>query len=271
MKKTYAPTAHPRTDRGAREFDTSSLREASHGRYVHRDYAAHWFRWQHALRFVKAGMRVLDVGCGQDQMMTRVLCASQSHVPRLYVGVDVDVIRRKSQIAWARVIDKFDITRQWKELLTPTHVIKGRRYTTVTTPLFETGPFDVISCFEVIEHMPVDRGRALLTALRECLAPTGVALLSTPVYNGRHMAANHVHEYEFEELRAELARADLIVDRVVGTFMTSQAAKRVATPAQRQLLTQLHERWYAWDILANLLAPLYPEASSNCCWILRRK
>lgn len=268
-KKIYAPKAHPRTVRGEREFDSSSLRESSHGRYVHRDYAAHWFRWQHALRFVKAGMRVLDIGCGPDQMMVRVLCASQNHVPSLWVGVDVDRIPKKTEIAWARVLDQFDITRRWQELLTGSEFKDAKLESGLENT--DAGPFDVISCFEVIEHMPVKRGRDLLKAIHACLTPGGIALLSTPVYNGKHMAANHLHEYEYHELHDEIRRAGLVVDRVVGTFMTSQAAKRVATPAQRALLEELHAKWYAWDILANFLAPLYPEASSNCCWILRKE
>lgn len=249
------PKKHPKTDRGEREFDTSSLRQnGSHGKYVSRDYAAHWFRWQHALRFIRAGMRVLDIGCGPDQMMIRVLCHSQTFVPELYVGVDVGRLATKSQVAWARVLDEFDVTRRWRYLVDE----------------FAAEGFDVITCFEVIEHMPVERGRALLKAIQGCLKPDGLALLSTPVYNGRHMAANHIHEYGFDELAKEIHRTGLEVDRVVGTFMTSQAARRVATPAQRALLEELHSKWYAWDILANFLAPLYPEASSNCCWVLRR-
>lgn len=259
------PKEHPYTQRGQREFDSSSLRESGHGRYVHRDYAAHWFRWQHALRFVKAGMRVLDVGCGPDQMMTKVLRASQSHVPELYVGVDVNRITKKCGSSWARVLDEFDVTRRWQELLEEDDADE------MFAGPPALGPFDLICCFEVIEHMPIERGRALLKALKALVKPDGVILLSTPVYNGKHMAANHIHEYEFEELRDEIVKSGLQVDRVVGTFMTSQAAKKVATPAQRALLEELHAKWYAWDILANFLAPLYPEASSNCCWILRRK
>jgi len=266
------PKKHPKTDRGEREFDTSSLRGSSHGRYVHRDYAAHWFRWQHSLRFVRAGMRVLDVGCGQDQMMTRVLCASQSHVPSLWVGVDFDKIARRTQIAWAHVLDEFDFTRRWEELIHGSYAV-GRKGMQLDSDsrAFEARPYDVVTCFEVIEHMPVTRGRYLLRGIRECLKSDGVALVSTPVYNGRHMAANHVHEYGFEELTREFRTTGLRVDRVVGTFMTSQAARRVATPAQRALLEELHVKWYAWDVLACFLAPLYPEASSNCCWVLRKE
>ena len=255
------PMQHPRTDRGAREFDQSSLRTGSHGRYVHRDYAAHWFRWQHALRFVKAGMRVLDIGCGQDQMMTRVLCASQSCVPALYVGVDMNKLDKKTEIAWTRILDQFDFTKRYKELF-------NTRRSDGADPT-HTG-YDVISCFEVIEHMPKAQGAKLLKGIRECLAPGGVALLSTPVYNEKHMAANHLHEYRFDELRASIEKAGLQVDRVVGTFMTSQAAKRAATKEHRELLELLHETWFAWEVLACFLAPLYPEQSSNCCWVLRR-
>jgi 2-polyprenyl-3-methyl-5-hydroxy-6-metoxy-1,4-benzoquinol methylase len=255
------PVRHPRTDRGEREFDITSLKQTTYGRYVSRDYAAHWFRWQHAKRFIKPGMRVLDIGCGEDQMMTKVLRQSQSFVPELYVGVDVRRLARKSQIAWTRIIDEFDVTRRWKELLTKNDVMTGQYL----------GPFDLICCFEVIEHMPVERGMALFKALKALVKPDGIILLSTPVYNGKHMAANHIHEYGFDELAAEIKRSGLIIDRVVGTFMTSQAIKRVATPAQRALVEELHAKWYAWDILANFLAPLYPEASSNCCWLLRKE
>lgn len=261
MKKTTyeEPKAHPKTVRAEREFDKTSLRSSLHGRYVHRDYAAHWFRWQHALRFVKSGMRVLDVGCGPDQMLASVLRASLSYVPSLYVGVDMNRIEKKTGNNWARILDEFDFTRRWQELLRSSGLLDS------------PGAFDVVTCFEVIEHMPVARGLELLRGIRGCLKPDGVALLSTPVYNGKHMAANHVHEYQFGELRELVERAGLVVDRVVGTFMTSQNAKRCATPAQRALLDELHEKWFAWEVLSNFLAPLYPEKSSNCCWILRRK
>jgi 2-polyprenyl-3-methyl-5-hydroxy-6-metoxy-1,4-benzoquinol methylase len=254
MKTFPDPVKHPRTDRGAREFDKSSLRaNGAHGKYVHRDYAAHWFRWQHAVRFIRSGMRVLDIGCGQDQMMVRVLCHSLTTVPALYVGVDLNKLDKKTEIAWTRILDEFDFTKRYKEL----YRMDGAGY-------------DVITCFEVIEHMPKAQGMKLLAGIRECLALDGVALLSTPVYNEKHMAANHLHEYRFEELKESIEKAGLTVDRVVGTFMTSQAVKKVATKEHRALLELLHETWFSWEVLACFLAPLYPEQASNCCWVLRR-
>ncbi len=246
------PTEHPRTKRGDRRFDQSSLRASSYGRIAHRDYAAHWFRWGFAARFCKQDMRVLDIGCGPDQTLPMVLRTSQAHVPSLYVGVDLNHLTRKTGMAWTRIHDKFNYVDDWKKLKKE-----------------HGGDFDVIVCFEVIEHMKREDGLRLLQSIRAMLAPDGVALVSTPVYNERHMAANHVHEYRFQEMREVVAEAGLEVDRVHGTFMTAAAIKRVASPEERRLVDEL-SRFYSWDVLANFLAPKYPEASSNCCWVLRR-
>jgi hypothetical protein len=127
--------------------------------------------------------------------------------------------------------------------------------------------FDLLTCFEVIEHMAKADGRRLLTGLRGLAAPGATVLVSTPVYNERHMAAAHIHEYRFTELRAELERAGLAVDRVVGTFMTSQALKRVATKEHQAMAKELHALWHSWEVIACMFAPYYPEASSNCCWV----
>lgn len=248
------PKPHPRTKRPDRQFDTSSLRESGvHGKYVHRDYAAHWFRWSYAVRFVRQGMRVLDVGCGEDVMMPRVLLHTLTTVPELYVGVDYNKVKKKPGIAWTRVLDEFDFTKRWKELVKD-----------------EDDQFDLVTCFEVIEHMRKEDGFKLLRGIAGCLAEDGRALLSTPVYNGKHMAANHIHEYGFDELKEHIERAGLAVERVHGTFMTANAMKKVMTDEERELVTELNQ-YYPWEVLANFLAPKYPAASSNCCWIVRRK
>src|SRR6266436_3865394 len=52
----------------ARRFDQTYLSADVHGHYVHRDYAAHFFRWGWVPRHL-AGVdhhRVLDIGCGPE-------------------------------------------------------------------------------------------------------------------------------------------------------------------------------------------------------------
>jgi 2-polyprenyl-3-methyl-5-hydroxy-6-metoxy-1,4-benzoquinol methylase len=247
------PKKHPHTDRGERRFDQTQLTESAKAMTVHRDYAAHWFRWGFAHRFHKKGVRSLEVGCGQDQPLIKVLCHSQAHVPSLHVAVDLNAIKKKTAIAWVRTHDEFNFVDDWKKL--------GKEHGLAT--------FDVVTCFEVIEHMSKPDGRRLLAGIHALLKKGGTALVSTPVYNEKHMAANHLHEYRFQELQEELEAAGFVVRSVHGTFMTSQAIKRVCTKEERALVDEL-SAFYSWDVLANFLAPKYPAAASNCCWVLSK-
>src|SRR5579872_5185934 len=72
------------------------------------------------------------------------------------------------------------------------------------------GTFDLVVAFEVIEHLT--NWRELLTEARRLLAPGGQFVVSTPnrLYYTESRGAQganpfHVHEFEFEEFRAELS------------------------------------------------------------------
>ena len=246
----FTPKKHPRVDRGEREFDQTQLKESGYVHQVHRDYAAHYFRWGFAKNFIKKGVRVLEVGCGQDMPLVKVLAPAMSNIPDVYVGCDMNAVKKAFNAKWINLKPEFDFTSRYKEIIK------------------EFGKFDVVVCFEVIEHMSKENGGKLLDGIRACMKDDGVALISTPVYNQKHMAANHIHEYEYQELRDYFEKHMFVVNRVHGTFMTSQAIKRVCTPQERELIDELHQ-FYSWDVLANFLAPKYPEAASNCCWVLK--
>ena len=69
---------------------------------------------------------------------------------------------------------------------------------------FEAGRFDVVVCFEVIEHVEGQDG--VIAELARVLAPDGVLAISSPnrdVYPAGN--PHHLHEYAPEELRAALA------------------------------------------------------------------
>lgn len=233
-----------------REFDTTSCTQSSHGARVHRDYAAHFFRWGFAQRFIKKDMRVLDIGCGVDQPLPRVLTDKMSHVPRLYLGVDFDPrVKRRWQFAWVEVQGGFDFTRKWKTLA-------------------PKGPFDVITSFEVIEHMHKDAGRRLLKGAHGLLAPEGTFLLSTPCYDGRRMANNHIHEYWIAELEKEILKAGLVVAARFGTFMDVLQIKKMS-PEHAKVATELRQ-YYGDEVVSCFLAPLYPDNARNNIWVLRR-
>lgn len=226
--------------REERQFDTTSLR------HIGRDYIAHAFRWGWAARFCK-GKSVLDAGCGVDASLARVLHFPPGVRPARYVGIDYNrAPARYPGDKWASFRWEFDLTARYKEL----------------------GTFERVVSFEVLEHMSKRDSARYLKACRECLEPNGLLLLSTPVFNGK-AAANHIHEYERSELLASFAKAELVPIECFGTFASYPDLKRVAAKEHLKLLEGVRA-FYSDDLLACFLAPLYPEASRNNAWILKR-
>jgi SAM-dependent methyltransferase len=137
------------------------------------------YRWAAA---VVAGRDVLDAGCGVGYGTKICADAGAARV----VGVDVsdtalaDAARRIRDVPRAEV-----------------------RHADVCALPLATATFDVVLCFEAIEHI-ADPERAL-DELRRVLRPEGVLLISSP-HRGVYPAGNpyHVHEYTPVELEAAL-------------------------------------------------------------------
>lgn len=234
-----------------REFDTTQLKSTSHGYYVHRDYAAHFFRWGFLSRFINRQTSVLDVGCGQEMPVVRVLMASKSRLPKSYVGVDMNKIKKPVNGKWITVHDEFNFIKDHKKLI-PEH-----------------GQFDVIVNYEVIEHMKKASGTRMIKAFHASLAEGGTLLLSTPCFNGK-AAENHIHEYTIDELAKSLDKAGFVVEQRYGTFASANDIKKVLTKEERKIYDGIR-KFYDNDVAACFLAPLYPDASRNNIWVCKRK
>ncbi len=148
--------------------------------------AEHLARYAWAAPLV-AGARVLDAGCGTGYGAAMLAEAGAEHV----VGVDVAeaVVEAARSRSGARLaFSRADLVR---------------------LP-FEAGSFDVVTCFEVIEHVqdPVD----VLAELARVLAPDGVLAISSPNAD-RYPPGNphHVREFTTSEFRALLAEAFPVV------------------------------------------------------------
>ena len=243
------PTRRGGSDRPDRKFDQTALTEASHGYRVHRDYAAHFFRWGWVTdEWAGPDRDVLDVGCGRDYPLVKVMSGRYpGHQPRRYVGVDYNPLKDPPVRSWAEFHERFDFTTRYSEL----------------------GQFDTVVNFEVIEHMQVDDGKRLLLGMRECLRPDGRLILSTPVFDGR-AARNHIHEFQIPELQAAIEEAGMIVERRWGTFANYNAIKKVCTSEQLATLDALNE-FYSTDVTACFLSPLYPDESRNNVWLCKRR
>jgi len=237
---------------GTRKFDQTFLDPESD--IIHRDYIAHAFRWGFAKgHFIEHDKsKVLDVGCGPDKPLFSILFGGigggSGGFPASYVGVDMNKIKATKHKR-TTLYPNTNFFEQWEAIL------KAH------------GPFDLITNFEVIEHMPVAEGRQLLEIFRACLAPGGKVLLSTPVYDGKARARNHIHEYTIPELQGVIEMAQLRVVKRFGTFMNLNEVKKCATPAQKEVFEQL-KAYFSADVLSNFLAPLHPDHARNNIWVL---
>lgn len=234
------------TAKNGDDYDTTSLRSTGTGTRVHRDYAAHFFRWGWVTRELNNDLEVLEVGCGPEYPLTKVVQISPQSLPKRYVGVDLNPLTKIPQLRWAEFKGDFNFVERYTEL----------------------GQFDRVVCLEVIEHMTRPLGDRLLAGIRECLRPGGSLYLSTPVFNGK-AALNHIHEYTIPELAEAIADAGLTVEQRFGTFASYHDIKKAARPEHLEVLDALRA-FYSTDVTACFLAPLYPDASRNNFWVIRR-
>lgn len=233
-------------------FNSTSLREAHHGKTVHRDYLAHACRWSFALKYVKTGDIVVDLGCGPDGAFEKVLVNfPHPPIPKQLTAIDVDKFPIPVDRPW---ID-------WK---------LGEDALSYLPADF--GPVDLLVCFEVLEHMSESHARRMLMWIHEVLAPNGLAMVSTPVYDKVHQAKNHLKEWQVDELWDAMESAGLYVEKRFGTFMNVHQVPELLTaqwPGGADVFAELSE-YYSNETMAVLFAPLFPDESRNNVWKIRR-
>ena len=244
--------------RDDRDYDTTQLHEAGHGRTLHRDYSSHFFRWSFARRFITAKDSVLEIGCGEDKPLSKILTGgAAAHVDK-YVGVDLNKLK-PSASQRLTFLGEFNFVERYKELL------KGDR----------AKGFDVVVHYEVIEHMKVEHGAKMLKACFEALKPGGTMLMSTPCYDGVRHAANHIHEYTVPELQKATEKAGFKIQQRFGTFMDIKHIGKVdlGDPKLNDAVKALRPRlaeYFDNDAISNLFACLYPDNARNNLWVCRK-
>lgn len=248
-------------NRDDRDYDTTQLKEAGHGRTLHRDYSAHFFRWSFARRFISAKDNVLEIGCGEDRPLSKILTGGAAAHVNKYVGVDLNKLK-PSNSQRLTFLGNFNFVEQYKEL--------------TKQGLVPDGGFNVIVHFEVIEHMKPEHGAKMLKACRELLADNGTMLMSTPCYDGVRHAANHIHEYTVEELEALCKKCGFEITQRFGTFMDikgigkCEPTLQCSNDAVKEVYKAL-SNYYDNDALSCFFAPIYANDARNNLWILKKK
>lgn len=250
--------ARKEKNRDDREFDTTQLRAAGHGKTLGRDYSAHFFRWSFARRFITLKDNVLEIGCGEDKPLSKILTGGAAPHVNTYVGCDLNKLKT-SESQRLTFLGEFNAVERQKELLK-----------------IRPEGFDVVVHFEVIEHMKVEHGTKLLKAAFNLLKPGGIMLMSTPCYDGVRHAANHIHEYTVPELEKATRKAGFDVEKRYGTFMDikhiGKADKSDGSVPDKSIaeVKAALSKYYDNDAISCLFAPLYPDNSRNNLWICRK-
>lgn len=138
-------------------------------------------RYKFVARMIKMSDRVLEVGCGSG-LGSLFLAQHCAHVTSIEV--------KTTEIDEARAINRRDnVEFRVGNVL----------------DLAPTAEWDVVVALDVIEHMDVETGRPLITALARQLKPTGMLVIGTPSlysypYQSALSRASHVKCYDAEEL-----------------------------------------------------------------------
>lgn len=234
----------------------------------HRDQFAHYLRWTHVLKVVKAGEVVVDFGCGRGNLL-EVLYRNR-FAPERYVGFDIRASTvKQAQEKWSGVKFRTDF-----------HAVDLVK----TAPeMFSQLNADRVCSFEVVEHVGKSNVQPFLRNFRACGRDDARYYLSTPNFDERVGAAgNHTYdaddgmgvqpqEWEHEALRSEIELAGFkVVDRF-GTFASQRDYLPHLTGGQREVWDQL-KRYYDSNLVSVIMAPIIDAAlARNCLWVLERK
>lgn len=244
----------------SREYDKThlSIDTAEERVLIHRDYIAHCLRWSHVVKKLYEKQkyktaRILDVGCGKEAPLAKLLYSNRMSGAK-YFGIDMNKLQLPEMLVAATESGKLEVTLQGQ--------------TDASELLPEELPWvpTVITCFEVYEHVHPRIARRLVENLRRLIhEESGVLFFSTPCWNGS-AAANHINETTYDAMGRLLMDCGWDVREHYGTFASQSDYVGHLTPEQTALYTEL-STYYDSNLLAVMLAPLYPQYSRNVLWV----
>lgn len=230
--------------------------ETTFERHVfHRDQFAHYLRWTYVLNVAKkSGAKILDVGCGNGNLY-EVLYRNR-YQPKKYIGLD---------------IRKQTITKNSKKFPKATWMQQDL----VKPYKFPNQKFDIITSFEVAEHVGKKNVSKFLANIADNCTKDTMVLISTPCYDEKVGAAdNHIYDGGPQELTYQemekLLKERFTIEKVYGTFASQKDYKKHLTKSQQELFTSLAE-YYDTNLLSVIFAPLFPKYSRNCLWRCKLK
>lgn len=246
---------------------TALVPEKTFNKHIyHRDQFAHYLRWSHVLKKISKTKKstVVDFGCGQGSLF-KVMYHNR-FVPNKYVGLDI----RKQTIEKCK--------EEFKHLPYVEFVTADLCKNDIDYSKYNA---DLVVSFEVLEHVGKQNVDKFLENFKACGSNDATYYLSTPNYNENIGAAkNHIYdsgdgrgeavqEFTYNETKENLLKYFDIINEY-GTFASKKDYLPYLNDWQKKMYDTLND-YYDKELLANFMAPMFPEHSRNTMWILKRK
>lgn len=248
-----------------KEVDTTflSIEQAANRGFLHRDYIAHCFRWSHVIKRLMerkrySTARVLDIGCGRELPFAKTLYSSKM-IPEYYVGVDAGPMKPDSveDVQKGKMADRVELhpntlfSKEWIESRNDQH------------------KFTDIVCFEVAEHVEPAMLKNMLAGMVQAIRfDVGRLWISTPCWDYKSCAANHVNEMTYAAFAGMLCEAGFHIEDVHGTFASISDYRPKMNAAYAEVFEDLRE-YYDSNVLSTIFAPMFPAQSRNALWECR--
>lgn len=249
---------------------------------IHRDLISHCLRWTHVVKFMHQknmykNARVLDIGCGVDMPLAKTLYTNRMAVQQ-YVGVDYNKPERF----------KTEMFHTGKMPVRAFGGVDFAKHVLVSADGYQiagvAGAFNlpnVITCFEVLEHVEPEHARRMLEKMHELVLAAEengdpcTVFVSTPCYDSQvGAAANHVSEITRDALGSLIEDIGFKITGNWGTFASQRDYKdslqRVYPKDGLSIFNKLSE-YYDSNYVATIMAPLFPEHSRNNLWQLEHR
>lgn len=242
------------------KYNTTDLvpEDAFNRGIYHRDMFAHYLRWSHVVKCLRRNMKILDFGCGRGSL-AEVIYRNRLKAEE-YTGLDIrkQIIKKNNEKYVKQDWINFIEADLCKEDLKPKH-----------------NKYDIVCSFEVIEHIGKHNGDVFLRNMAKFCNENTTMMISTPCYDEKVGAAkNHiidgkVGEFTYDELKTLLEKY-FVIEEVYGTFASQRDYKPKMNEWQTKMYEQL-QKYYDVNLLACLMAPLFPQQSRNCIWKCKLK
>lgn len=255
---------------------------------IHRDYISHCIRWSHVAKFLLQkhaykNARILDVGCGIDVPMARMLLSNRI-APLEYVGVDYNHSNKFNLDMFENTrfkptvfgsVDFADDKNVWFDRAKDGQLcinIKGDN-----AEDYYAIP-NVITSFEVLEHIEPEHVVRVLKRVKYIMQEaadfggnTPTFFMSTPNWNVTDTADNHVNEMKNEALGWLLEEVGFEIVDQFGTFASKRDYAHLLQTKYGPDVYRVYERlndYFDSNLASILYAPLFPREARNCFWKL---